>query len=181
MWRYEKNSQIEGDFLPGPIPPELLKKGVFIVLESRQKVANIDYDAILLDMDRLLPLYRYVEGGGTTEPAPIPIPAPFAFTPREWRARPAFAVATQAQRQLDVDLRHNELQRALHNRLVSKYGKDNVSFENPSGVGTRVDLVVRHGDEYWYYEIKRLSQRGRVCVRRLASFWNTATGRVRQR
>jgi hypothetical protein len=48
--------------------------------------------------------------------------------------------------------------------LISEYGENDVSFENPSGVGTRVDIVVRRDNEYWYYEIKT-AQSLRACLR----------------
>ena len=74
------------------------------------------------------------------------------------------ATATQTQKQLDVSLRHNELQEALHRRLTSEYGRDNVGTENSSGVGTRVDVIVRLNGEYWFYEIKT-AQSPRACLR----------------
>lgn len=41
---------------------------------------------------------------------------------------------------------------------------DAVETELPSGVGTKVDVVVRQGGDYWFYEIKTaLTARG--CLR----------------
>jgi hypothetical protein len=59
------------------------------------------------------------------------------------------------ERQLNVNLRHNLLQAALTTRLVVRFGADNVSDEQPTGRGTKIDVVVRCGpNEFWYYEIK---------------------------
>jgi hypothetical protein len=65
---------------------------------------------------------------------------------------------------LDLDLRHNLLQEALYQLLASKYGKDNVRTEQPSGVGTLIDMVVKMKDEYWFYEIKT-ALTPRACLR----------------
>ncbi len=53
------------------------------------------------------------------------------------------AKGTLSQKELDLDLRHNNLQDVLYWKLVSKYGKENVRTEQPSGVGTKIDVVVR--------------------------------------
>jgi len=147
MWHYENNRRIGGDEMPGPIPWERVKKGLFIVLGRRQELDRIDYDTILTDMDRLLPLYTYVESAAATDPISMPSRPPFTFSPTGWRDRPTSTVATQVQRQLDVVLRHNEMQKALYHRLVSRHGESNVEYENPSGVGTRVDVVVRRASK----------------------------------
>jgi hypothetical protein len=165
MWHDDKNRRIGGDEMPGPIPWERAdKKGVFVFLGKRQDVSRIDYESVLNDLDRLLPLYKYVESRAATEPTLVPSPAPFVFCPQVWTEKAAFTIATQVQRQLDVALRHNEMQKALYDRLVSQYGQGSVTFENPSGVGTRVDVVVQRENEYWFYEIKT-AQTPRACLR----------------
>jgi hypothetical protein len=64
---------------------------------------------------------------------------------------------------LDVQLRHNELQCALYEQLVERYGQENVATEQPSN-GVRIDVVLRNGREYLYYEIKNASS-ARACIR----------------
>jgi hypothetical protein len=48
--------------------------------------------------------------------------------------------------------------------LVIKYGKENVGTESPSGVGTKVDVVIRRKNGYRIYEIKT-ALTSRVCLR----------------
>jgi hypothetical protein len=48
--------------------------------------------------------------------------------------------------------------------LVRKDGPDNVGTELPSGVGTKVDIVVRRENLYWFYEIKT-AMTPRACLR----------------
>jgi hypothetical protein len=93
-------------------------------------------------------------------------------------------VANQVQKQLDISLRHNELQEALHRRLVAQCAKDNVGAENSSGVGTRLDIVVRRENEYWFYEIKTAGS-PRACLREAIgqlleyAFWPGGQGATR--
>jgi hypothetical protein len=164
MWHFEKGAHTpSADYMPGPIPWERVRKGVFIFLGKRQPLDSIDYEAVLNDLDRLLPLYRYVESGGTSQPVVMPVEAQFAFH-AGCSVKASSAVATQIQRQVDIALRHNALQQALHRRLVSRYGEENVGTENPSGVGTRIDVVVRREGEFWFYEIKT-ARSPRACLR----------------
>ena len=46
----------------------------------------------------------------------------------------------------------------------SRYGKENVGDEQQSGVGTKVDVVVRRRKGYWFYEIKTANS-PRICLR----------------
>ncbi len=84
--------------------------------------------------------------------------------------------ANYAQRELDVNLRHNVLQEAIERQLVAKYGPENVHREVSTGTGNSIDLVVRQSESYWFYEIKTL-QSPRACVREAIgqlldySFW----------
>lgn len=149
--------------MPGPIPSELAVEGIFVFLGKRQPTSKIDYQMILDDFDRLLALYKYVESGGTTQPVTLPTQTGFVFR-AGCTLKASSAKATQAEKQLDLNLRHNDLQIALYHRLMSKYGKDNVGTELPSGVGMSVDVVVRQKSEYWFYEIKTASS-PRACLR----------------
>ena len=163
MWHYDDDLR-SADYMPAPIPWERVKNGVFVFLGKRQVIGNIDCEDILSELDRLLPLYKYVESGGAAQPVSMPSQTPFEFRPKEWSDKVTSTVATQVQRQLDIALRHNEMQKALYRRLVSQYGKPNVTYEDPSGVGTRVDVVVQQGKDYWFYEIKTATS-PRACLR----------------
>lgn len=162
LWYWADGKRSE-DTPPRQIPDHLVRPKVFIFLGKRQSAGAIDYDHILRDFDRLLPLYRYVESGGVEEPLPVSIGTKFAFKPG-CTVKRASATTTLTNKQLDLDLRHNELQLALFKRLVEEHGKDNVGTELPSGVSTRVDAVVRKGTEYWFYEIKT-ALTARACLR----------------
>jgi len=160
MWYY--NDQRSVDQPPGPISSALVTEGVFVFLGNRQPAKKIDYEKILGDFDRLLSLYRYVETGGATAPVPLPKTG-FDFKPG-YSKKATVVKATLAAKELDVDLRHNLLQEALYRRLASQYDKVNVRTEQPSGVGTLIDVVVKVKSEYWFYEIKT-ALTPRACLR----------------
>jgi hypothetical protein len=172
MWHYE--GQRSTDQPAGLIPSALVREGVFVFLGKRQSATAIDYERILNDFDRLLPLFQYIESRGATAPLPYENTV-FSFEPG-FSQKVVRATATLAQLQLDLDLRHNHLQDALYRQLVVRYGKHNVRTEQPSGVGTQIDVVVKRKNEYWFYEIKT-ALTARACLREAIgqlleySFW----------
>jgi hypothetical protein len=126
-------------------------------------VAAIDYNTVLADFDRLLPFYRFVESGGRelreSEPGN-------GFEFRAGCTEKAFSTsASLAERELNINLRHTLLQAALCGRLIKQYGAENVADEHASGLGTRIDVVLRRAaKEFWYYEIKTALS-PRACIR----------------
>ena len=163
MWYYNKGKR-SADYIPKYISSDLLIEGVFIFLGKRQKLAKPDYEHILHCLDRLLPLYQYVESNGALPSFTHATQAPFVFRSGFSTFKARTAKASQAQRELDIDLRHNLLQEALCRKLSAKFGAKNVGAENPSGNGTNIDVVVKHKNDYWFYEIKT-AQSPRACIR----------------
>ena len=161
-WHWRDGSR-SSELPPGPIPHELVSKGVFVFLGHLSSVQELDYDRILTEMDRLLPLYEYVESSGRRQPLSKPDKEQFVFRPG-CTLKAAATKASYAQQELDVNLRHNQLQRDLYRRLVKKHGADNVRAESTTVIGTSVDLVVRQPNGYWFYEIKT-SVSPRACIR----------------
>lgn len=161
MWHYHRDIR-SPNYTPAPIPPELITPGNFIFLGRLQQTDNIDIELILTDFDRLLPLYEFVEG---TAPFPTLVDARggFDFQPGCPPRLPQTVANIRAQR-LDVSLRHNILQVTLHQVLSQRFGINEVGTERPTGTGVLVDLVVRHGSEFWFYEIKTRSS-ARACIR----------------
>lgn len=68
MWHYDENDERSPDYHPGPVKRRLVTPGWFVFLGRRQPSDNIDYEVILNDFDRLLPLFVYVESNGKREP-----------------------------------------------------------------------------------------------------------------
>lgn len=161
MWHY-RDGERSDDYAVSAILPELVMPGVFIFLGKRQPAASIDFDTILNDFDRLLPLYLYVETG--SEQRTDETPRQFSFHAGT-NIRASSAAVTLAERELNITLRHNLLQASLCKHLIDEYGAGNVADEQPTGLGTKIDVVLRHQpDRYWYYEIKTASS-ARGCLR----------------
>jgi hypothetical protein len=70
---------------------------------------------------------------------------------------------TTEEREVNVDIRHSYLQTLLQEELEAIYGKGNVRLENHFNLN-RIDLVVRSGDSYHFYEVKTASS-AKACVR----------------
>jgi hypothetical protein len=164
------------DYMPTSIPHELVtEKDPFVFLGKRKPAGQIDCETILNDFDRLLPLYTYIESAGRSEPITAAEIEPFEFRSGRYH-KLSSTVASLAQKELDINLRHNRLQRALRHRLQKKYGAENVKWECPSGNGTSIDLVVHQKTEFWFYEIKTAIS-PRACIREAVgqlleySFW----------
>ncbi|MCD4738059.1 MAG: hypothetical protein K8R89_02215 [Anaerolineae bacterium] len=162
MWHYTRDGR-SSDYMPISILPELVTENVFIFLGKRQPLVRLDYELLLNDLDRLLPLYKYIESGGSSQPILVATTAPFEFRPGGTAKKPS-AIVSQVQRELNINLRHNVLQEALHRRLAERYGAENVGDEQQSGIGTNIDVVVRREGEYWFYEIKT-AHSPRACLR----------------
>ena len=107
-------------------------------------------------------IWKALESAGTTVPVPFP-KSDFDFKPG-YSKKVTTAKATFTEAELDLDLRHNIIQQTLYQQLTSKYGKDNVGTEQPSGVGTKIDVVVKIKNEYWFYEIKT-APTPKACLR----------------
>lgn len=157
MW-FWRDGQRSADYRPVPIEPALIQRGVFICMGKTQAGTSIDFDMIVEDFDRLLTLYRFVEGGVNE-----------VFTKNSgFRFEPGCSVklsntkASYAQRELDVTLRHNDIQVALHNHLCTQFGRDNVGTERPNA-GGKVDVIVHRNGSFWFYEIKTAAT-ARGCI-----------------
>ena len=162
MWHWIKGDRIESDHGPAPITPELMQRGVFIFLGKMQPSEAIDYDVIVDDFDRLLALYRFVEGDSDFPAVVVPKTPEFPFKPG-CTVKPSRTSGSRAQQELNINLRHNDIQKALHDYLASLYGRGNVGTENEAA-GGQIDVVVRHGERLWFYEIKT-SMSARGCIR----------------
>lgn len=144
-----------GDYAVREITPDVVKLGAFIFIGRRQDPAAVSATLILRDFERLLPLYEFVEDPDVAARVPPP-PTDHddEFIPGLTR-RPSRTRMSLAARELDKDLRHNDIQYALGRYLRRRHGKDKVRAEYGTRSGMRVDLCVKNGeDDYTFYEIK---------------------------
>jgi len=182
MWNSDRGKR-SGDYAPAAILPEFVKAGMFVFLGTRGPTNAVDLDKILSDFDRLLPLYRFVETGVEADTFAGDGNS-FVFRAGTKR-RTGSTKMSLAKRELDVSLRHNLLQDALCKKLIAEYGKDNVADEHATGFGKKIDVVLRHpNNEFWYYEIKTATS-ARGCIREALgqileySYWPRAREAIR--
>ena len=152
MWHYDDGKR-NREYAPGSIPKELTKPRVFVMLGQLCSPDNIDMETILDNFDRFMPLYEFVEDMGKTAASNSQKTGGF-----KWRsgksARVSRAMVELKARKIQAVLRHNELQDALHDHLCDMHGGENVCSELDCGLGKPVDVAVRKGGDYVYYEIK---------------------------
>ena len=67
------------------------------------------------------------------------------------------------QQQININARHSFLQEKLYKKLISEYGEKNVGMENYVN-GKKIDLVLKTGNFYTFYEIKT-SNSAKQCIR----------------
>ena len=90
-------------------------------------------------------------------------PPPFDFqSGLKIRADSATRSTTNAA--LELELRHNTPQEMLFESLAHEHGHDNVGTEIPNGAGGLIDVVVRRGEKYEFYELKA-GMSPRECLR----------------
>lgn len=73
-------------------------------------------------------------------------------------------VITYEEHNKTIDLVHNNIQSEIYNQLIKQYGKENVGTEINTGLGNRVDLVVKNNNSFIFYEIKTGSS-ALKCIR----------------
>ena len=153
MWNCSPDGSRGDNYPVAPIPNAHVKPEFFIFIGALQPANAIDVGLILDDFDRLIPLYRFVEGTSA-----FPTRAPerkrrgFVWSPGN-KARMTMAAFERSAQTVEKSLRHNAIQAALYEHLDSVHG-GGVSGEQDTANGTYIDVAVCDGDEYVYYEIK---------------------------
>jgi hypothetical protein len=152
MWNWSDGSR-SNNYPVAPIPDSQVKDQTFIFIGRLQPTNAIYVGVILDDFDRLQPLYEFVEGTATFPPqAPESQRKGFVWSPGN-KARVTGTTFERSAQTVEKSLRHNQIQPALFEHLKSIYG-DSVSGEQLTADGTFIDVAVRQGGEYTYYEIK---------------------------
>lgn len=162
MWHWQDG---RSDIYPvTEIGANLLVSNTFIFIGKLNEGDEIDYPAILKTFDELLTPYIYVEKGtasGIVE-AEFQQETDFKFSSGK-RSLVFRRTHTTKEKYADLDVRHSLIQEKLAETLIAQYGKDNVSIEN-SCFGKSIDVVLRQGKEYIFYEVKTCGS-AKGCLR----------------
>lgn len=179
MWHFSAGKR-SSDYMPSAIPEERAKVGTFVFVGTLQEASQFDPRQALLAFDRLLPLYKYTEGGGSV------ITSTLGNLTLEQTFKPGFKRGksiTSAQfnkETINVHLRHGEIQNRLYIQLSQEFGGDNVGGEIQVGRSGWADMVLKRGDHYTLYEVKT-SHSARICIREAAgqlleyAYWPNST------
>ncbi len=161
MWHFDNGERSE-DHAPSPIRKEDIREGMFIFFGKKERKELVSYEDVLATLNRLYPLYKFIEESSLPYPSEITDNTGFFFKPGCTKKR-SFTTSNILDKELNVTLRHNDIQLHLYNKLAEKYGKDNVGTEIRSN-GKSIDLVVKQNNEYWFYEIK-IASSAKACIR----------------
>lgn len=91
-------------------------------------------------------------------------PQKFQFHSTAMVGKKRKTTATYRGQSRHIDLVHNQVQEKILDRLIKVYGNGNVLHEVPTGQGTKIDLVARHGDKFIFYELKTANT-AKQCIR----------------
>lgn len=170
MW-YWRGGQKSLSFPPTQIPDSLAKPKTFIFLGTLQQIDSFHVEASMVTLDRLIPLYRWVEGNragiseGTfqvTSGSPNTPPDALDLSSGVDIDGGAWISASYSRRTIDVFLRQREIQRQLKELLLSE-GWEQVLLE--ARIGARaVDAVALRAKEMWFFEVKTAPS-VRACIR----------------
>lgn len=166
-FRESNNPQVSPDMPLEVIPDEFIQPGYFLFFGKVTPTNEVTADEVLFLFDRLLPVYEFVEGNSKLAVHPANLKKGFKFKPGCNPKPFATTMQTSAEKR-EMSLRHNELQGTLHRILVNQYGENHVGAEQDIARGSRVDLVVRAGKKFHYYEIKT-NPSVRACIREAIS------------
>lgn len=148
MWYWEGDKRGE-NYKPHPIPDDLITEGKFIFLGKEQPIDQLDYNLILDDFDRLLPLYKYVESGkeSSTAHSRIGIGKKFRKASRSSLTEEGY-YRESPKRYLYILRRHNE----LSNRFASWL--EQAGFTEVTKERDFVDIAFDSGNVHYVAELK---------------------------
>jgi hypothetical protein len=160
LWHFDGGVRSDERY-PQPISGSLIRPGVFIFLGALGDPQEFEPHSVLSDLDRLMPVYEYVEGA----PGEFPdlTDGGFKFTPGHTH-RASRTTSSTSPSIIEVSLRHNEIEDELVEALRAEFGPQCVGSEHPTGTGGVADVLVSRGAVFDIYEIK-IGSTARSCIR----------------
>lgn len=163
MWHYigKKRSGISEVV---EIQQELVSTNIFIFFGKIAAEDKINVKDILQTFDDLLWVYKTIETDSYHQSKQLN-----EIAPREFIFANKNAVLTKETNysiqacEINIEIRHSYLQQILQRELEEIYGTENVRLENRFNAN-EIDLVVKDGDSFHFYEVKTASS-SKACVR----------------
>ena len=143
---------------------QFIKDQYFVFLGARITEAKLNVDRILVDLDRLYPLYEYCLAESVNPTSPQPASQRQVSTAKHTKV-------TLAGGEIDVDLRHNLLQEALVRYLKAEFPGCRVRPELEVANSCRVDAAIdtKEGQVFCENQNCAVSPHGDAACNRSAS------------
>ena len=116
----------------------------------------LDEPQLLSEEDRSVTYPRYILINKKADPIfETEDNGEFTFTPQKPSKNSNYNSSYQAKaKSIELELKHKEILDGLYEILCEKYGIDNVSAEQKTGLGTRMDIAVQTTTKLIIFEIK---------------------------
>lgn len=135
------------------IPQRVITNNSFIFLGKECSPDSVNVNEILQTFDQMLEIYVRIEGGIDENPLERnDSPLGFSFNPSEHRLPHEYSFDATERRVL-VKVNHSKIQEKLVEELKTEFGDGNVSVEQKIGYN-EIDVVVKDGDDFIFYEVK---------------------------
>lgn len=135
------------------IPQSVITENSFIFLGKECSTESINVSDILQTFDKMIEIYVRIEGGideNLLEKKDYSLG--FSFNPSEHQLPNEYSFDT-TERKIFVKAVHSKIQVELIKELKSEFGDKNVAVEQKIGYN-EIDVVVKDGDEFIFYEVK---------------------------
>lgn len=143
------------------IPENVIKNGSFIFLGKESSSSDIDPGEVLQTFDQMLEIYLQIEGGiDDNSEERSERTSNFVFRPVNHQLPQRYSFELN-NRKVQIRGRHTQIQEKLIDELQRTYGQTNVSVEQSLGYN-EIDVVVKDGDNFIFFEVKVASSLKRV-------------------
>ena len=135
------------------IPQRIITNNSFIFLGKECLPGSVDVNEILQTFDQMLEIYVRIEGGIDENPLERKDRSlEFSFNPSEHQLPHEYSFDT-TKRKIFVKAGHSKIQAKLIEELKREFGDGNISVEQKIGYN-EIDVVVKDGNEFIFYEVK---------------------------
>lgn len=164
MWHWY-NDRVRSEIQPViEIGEHLLRPKTFIFIGKLNEAEEINYTDILETFDDLLTPYIYIEKGEASGIIEAELLDSKDFTFSSGKKNLVFKrTHTTKEKFTDLDVRHSLIVEKLAADLIARYGEENVAVEHAC-FGKSIDVVLRQGTEYIFYEVKTCGS-AKGCIR----------------
>lgn len=124
----------------------------FVKIRFKVRDVHLDRPFQIRNNDPAVPSHRYVLMDFVRLPR-LPVSNKFLFKSGHSKKEEGAIVNYDAHKK-KIDLRHNRMQEKVYKQLTAIYGRKNVGTELFVNGNSKIDIVVKRGKSFTFYEIK---------------------------